>query len=198
VRKARIDFGAEVYFLTEDELDEKVDARVRPYIGTLEQLRRGTWEGTESSPKEPRPDKKSTDQPSRKPHGRLKEANQTGRSLAHAALAQVFYRSGEPSESWLLYIKPTLTGSEPVDLLEYHRNHPAFPHEPTIDQYFDEAQWESYRRLGEYIGEVLFDGIDQLLPDAAPDSKPNLLKRSKEIRTKAFAAKDREHPRSYS
>ena len=33
---------------------------------------------------------------------------------------------------------------------------PAFPQEPTSDQFFDEAQWESYRSLGEYIaGRVL-------------------------------------------
>ena len=25
-----------------------------------------------------------------------------------------------------------------------------------LDQYFDEAQWESYRKLGEHIGEKLF------------------------------------------
>jgi len=168
VRKARIDFGAEVHFLIEEELDNKLDKSVRPYIGTLEQLRRGTWENTESEEK--------------KPHGTLKEPNQIGHSLAHAALARVKYTSpqpGEPAESWLLYVKPTLTGREPVDLLEYHRAHPAFPHEPTIDQFFDEAQWESYRRLGEYIGEVLFGQLDQLVPDDDPKSKPNLLKEPK-------------------
>ena len=53
---------------------------------------------------------------------------------------------------YLLYIKATLTGDEPADLLQYHKSHPRFPQEPTMNQFFDEAQWESYRRLGEHIG----------------------------------------------
>jgi hypothetical protein len=40
--------------------------------------------------------------------------------------------------------------------VQYQRTHPFFPHEPTSDQYFDEAQWESYRKLGEHIGTELF------------------------------------------
>jgi hypothetical protein len=104
-----------------------------------------------------------------RPHGRLVKADRTGLSLAHAALAQVTYVD-TGATSWLLYVKPTLTGREPVDLLEYHSSHPDFPHETTIDQYFDEAQWESYRRLGQYISDVLFDKVDRLLPE--DDRKP--------------------------
>ena len=77
-------------------------------------------------------------------------------SLAHASLAKITYR-GSDQESWLLYIKPTLTGDEPTDILQYHGQHNNFPHEPTIDQFFDEAQWESYRRLGQHIGDELFE-----------------------------------------
>jgi hypothetical protein len=173
VRKARIDFGAEVRFLTEEQLDEAVAQDVRPYIGTLAQLRRGEW--------------KDTLEDESKPHGRLEKPGRDGFSLAHAALARVTYAS-EPDPkaySWLLYVKPTLTGREPVDILEYHAAHPIFPHEPTIDQFFDEAQWESYRRLGEYIADVLFGKLDRLVPDGAgktvtllrnwdwqPESKP--------------------------
>lgn len=51
----------------------------------------------------------------------------------------------------LIYIKPSLTGDEPSDVQDYLAHHPTFPHEPTSDQFFDEAQFESYRRLGEHI-----------------------------------------------
>jgi GNAT superfamily N-acetyltransferase len=51
----------------------------------------------------------------------------------------------------LLYLKPSLTGNEPSDVQDYAARHPAFPHEPTSDQFFDEAQFESYRRLGEHV-----------------------------------------------
>lgn len=57
---------------------------------------------------------------------------------------------------WLVYIKPTLDGDEPVDIRQYHAEHPTFPHEPTSDQFFDEAQWESYRKLGEHIAIGVF------------------------------------------
>lgn len=49
-------------------------------------------------------------------------------------------------------MKPTLTGDEPLDVLQYAASHPTFPQETTSDQFFDEAQWESYRKLGEHIG----------------------------------------------
>jgi hypothetical protein len=58
-----------------------------------------------------------------------------------------------PIQGKILYIKSTLTGSEPVDLRNYKREHPAFPSESTLDQWFTESQFESYRRLGQFIGE---------------------------------------------
>ena len=44
-----------------------------------------------------------------------------------------------------------MTGDEPEDVLSYHTQHPVFPHDSTADQFFDETQFESYRRLGEHI-----------------------------------------------
>ena len=48
----------------------------------------------------------------------------------------------------LLYIKATVCGDEPVDILNYRSEHPAFPHQSTANQWFDESQFECYRRLG--------------------------------------------------
>ena len=48
-------------------------------------------------------------------------------------------------------VKPTLTGTEPTDVAHYASAHPTFPHESTGDQFFDEAQFESYRRLGDFV-----------------------------------------------
>ena len=67
--------------------------------------------------------------------------------------ATVTYRDG--SEGLIVYVKASLTGHEPADVLQYHATHPDFPHETTADQFFDEAQWESYRRLGECVGEAV-------------------------------------------
>jgi hypothetical protein len=48
----------------------------------------------------------------------------------------------------LLYIKPGLHWTEPVDVLNFAAMHGDFPHEMTGNQWFTESQFESYRRLG--------------------------------------------------
>jgi hypothetical protein len=58
----------------------------------------------------------------------------------------------------LLYIKPAIVGRENADLLNYRKVHPAYPHESSVDQWFDETQFESYRALGQYIGECALGG----------------------------------------
>ena len=50
----------------------------------------------------------------------------------------------------LIYIKSGMTGEEPQDILAYKVAHPAFPHQSTADQWFDESQFESYRALGRF------------------------------------------------
>lgn len=49
----------------------------------------------------------------------------------------------------LLWIKPRLLPDLPTDVAGYAATMKAFPQQSTGDQFFDEAQWESYRRLGE-------------------------------------------------
>lgn len=53
----------------------------------------------------------------------------------------------------LLYLKPAIVGRENADLLNYRKVHPAYPHESSVDQWFDETQFESYRALGQYIAD---------------------------------------------
>ena len=80
----------------------------------------------------------------------------------HALLAGVFYEDSlreHPPGTVLVVLKPGLSGDEPIDVVQYQREHEAFPHEPTIDQFFDEAQWESYRRLGEHIASRIFEDV---------------------------------------
>ena len=57
-------------------------------------------------------------------------------------------QTADDVDGLLLYVKPALTGAEPKDVYNYARAHDAFPHESTSDQFFDEAQFESYRMLG--------------------------------------------------
>jgi hypothetical protein len=79
----------------------------------------------------------------------LKPAKDQLFSKVYAALAVIHYGGDPNPASVLLYIKLGMTGHEQPDVLTYRAMHPSFPHDSTGDQFFDEAQWESYRALGE-------------------------------------------------
>jgi hypothetical protein len=69
-----------------------------------------------------------------------------------AAVARIRYSAvhREAEDGWLLYLKPMILGDEPPDVLSYAAAFPAFPHQTTANQWFNEAQTESYRMLGEH------------------------------------------------
>jgi hypothetical protein len=137
VRKARLDFDAHVSFLIAP------DALV------------GKFQDLEREPPALASDKREANIDLRIPISRR-----------HLIVARVDYPDGDQIEprhaskdgkahSLIIVVKPSLTGDEPLDVLQYAASHPAFPQEPTADQFFAEAQWESYRRLGEHIGRSL-------------------------------------------
>ncbi|MDP1792064.1 MAG: hypothetical protein Q8L12_15965 [Methylibium sp.] len=135
VRKARIDLDAEIEFYTREEA-----ARLFTLAGT---------ELTVLSPED-------------------MDDNHSSRGVL---LARIRYRV-EPGtggaaarhEATLLVIKPNLHDALDVDLLAYAQRKVSFPHESTGDQDFDEAQWESYHRLGEDFGRQLHEPWMSQLP----------------------------------
>jgi hypothetical protein len=76
-------------------------------------------------------------------------------SQAHFAVGTIHYPENRANPGVLVYLKSSLTGDEPTDVLQYHSLDPLFPHQSTGDQWFDESQFESYRRLGLHIGSKL-------------------------------------------
>lgn len=146
VRKARIDFGAEVVFHDQDvcpKMLETVESCSCSCLGLLEDLRKSA----------------ATTKPD-------DDAESNGHPATHAAIGCIYYpkpgangrpRHPRPSEdevgSLLIVLKPSLTIDEPLDVQLYGRANEDFPQETTGDQFFDEAQWESYRRLGVHIAD---------------------------------------------
>ncbi len=55
----------------------------------------------------------------------------------------------------LVYVKSSLPAALPADIENYRRTNPGFPHQSTGDQWFDESQFEAYRRLGLEIGRTV-------------------------------------------
>jgi hypothetical protein len=80
------------------------------------------------------------------------------RTTWHCAVGLIHYEDIDAcaAAGILVYLYSSLTGDEPPDVLQYARANPAFPHETTLNQFFSEAQFESYRALGYHIAtEVL-------------------------------------------
>lgn len=141
IRKARIDFGAEIEFYTRQEA-----AALYPDA---------SCELTVLSP----------------------EDMGNAHSSRGVLLARIRYRArpgpalpdGSPGpmvrpEGTLLVVKPNMHEALDLDLLSYARKHTGFPHESTGDQSFDEAQWESYHRLGEDFGRAMRPSWLEMLP----------------------------------
>ncbi|HLZ67112.1 MAG TPA: patatin-like phospholipase family protein [Aliidongia sp.] len=67
-----------------------------------------------------------------------------------------------PALGYLLYVKPGFQNrSEPADVRAFAAANPAFPHDSTVNQFFGESQFESYRSLGRHIVRDLVVGPDQ-------------------------------------
>ncbi|HEY1130358.1 MAG TPA: hypothetical protein VGF12_13230 [Roseateles sp.] len=73
----------------------------------------------------------------------------------HHAMATIRYPDGPGGpalQGELFYIKPVLSGDEPLDVLAFARSHASpkspFPHQSTAEQFFDQSQFEAYRVLG--------------------------------------------------
>jgi hypothetical protein len=90
------------------------------------------------------------------------------------AIARIIYPEPGALAGRLLYIKPSYLGTEPPSVRSYAESNPAFPHEPTSDQFFGESQFEAYRALGEYIIQTIdgdetrdYAGLEQFMDAVA-------------------------------
>jgi hypothetical protein len=94
----------------------------------------------------------------------LRLRNESGHSQWHCAIGRIRYDlvSEGAAVGTLLYIKSSLTGDEPTDVLRYAAANPGFPHQSTGDQWFDESQFESYRMLGYHVANSTFRGAGEV------------------------------------
>jgi hypothetical protein len=67
----------------------------------------------------------------------------------------------EKRQGKIILVKPALTNDENVDLRQYARQHSEFPQQSTGDLWYDEAQFESYRKIGEHCAEDIADLIEK-------------------------------------
>jgi hypothetical protein len=90
------------------------------------------------------------------------------------AYAKIHYReSATPGE--LVYVKPADLPAMSMDVRAYRNLNVTFPHQSTLDQFFGESQFESYRQLGRSEAALLapsattltalFDGVRHQAPE---------------------------------
>jgi len=79
----------------------------------------------------------------------LRRADGSGWTAAHHAIGTIAYDNG--STGTLIVLKPTLNDRVPAEVLAYAAKNRSFPQQSTADQWFNEDQFESYRRLGEHV-----------------------------------------------
>jgi hypothetical protein len=90
-------------------------------------------------------------------------------SKTHYMFCRVYYPDG--SIGLLLYVKLSTTGNEAEMIKRYRLLHPDFPHQTTLDQFFDEEQFEVYRQLGVHVMSGLFSKalMDKTIPSTIPE-----------------------------
>lgn len=151
IRRARLDFQCDLTIASVNQISALLGTECCQMIGTLDDLK----------PAPPEPLWRNTAGTTKRAvllHGIL--------PAIHSPVAPVTDHDGSAapeSEIWILYIKPTLTRQESPDILRYQLDHPDFPHQSTADQFFDEAQWESYRKLGEITADELAAAVTKFL-----------------------------------
>jgi hypothetical protein len=139
VRQVRIDFGAEVEFVDPATAAGQPPAWILDWladpVGTLGKLQNIGDRDPDRTVESPREISRA--------------------ACKHAALARVTYPDEQEPGTWIVLLKASVTGDESLDIANYKKLNPAFPSEPTTEQFFNEAQWESYRALGEHIGDIV-------------------------------------------
>jgi len=81
------------------------------------------------------------------------------------AVGTVEYPDGKVGT--VVYIKSTLTRGLPADIYGYKARNPDFPHQTTMDQFFDEEQFDAYRELGYRLAAQFFRDIDKYREEKA-------------------------------
>ena len=86
-------------------------------------------------------------------------AGENGLSQSHFAFGTIHYDGADSTYEeigYILYLKLSMTGNERHYVQEYKTRYSDFPHQSTLDQFYDEDQFEAYRALGYHVGKDVF------------------------------------------
>lgn len=90
---------------------------------------------------------------------RVRKRSDIAKAGVYCAVGTIRYPEDDPTQppaGRLVYFKPGFYGvDEPADVRAYAAANAKFPHESTLNQWFGESQFESYRSLGAYVIETI-------------------------------------------
>jgi hypothetical protein len=93
------------------------------------------------------------------------------------------------SQGWLLYLKTTLTDALSFKVKGYAAQYREFPDQSTLDQFFDEVQFEAYRELGYRLASDMLaspfdlsDGCDTAPGQTEPRPIEEIIRFDREVR----------------
>jgi len=91
----------------------------------------------------------------------IKRQAESGCSRWHCGVGTIHYEKNRPRRQPRHHRlhQVLVTGNEPEDLLNYRSAHPEFRTSRTARQWFDESQFESYRKLGEHVGRTVLGAV---------------------------------------
>ena len=105
------------------------------------------------------------------------DGSDLGPDLNYHAIGKIDYQTAdnsiESNNGVVLYVKVGYHGTENADVRSYATANPDFPHQSTMNQWFSESQFESYRSLGFEIMDALLQQTlahEQFVPDATLDN----------------------------
>jgi hypothetical protein len=93
--------------------------------------------------------------------------DENGVSKQHAVVGAIRYQDRFPGkgQGTLVFVRSSMTGDEPADVLQYARTHEMFPHQGTMNQFFSADQFEAYRALGQHMAERVFGSAAATVSD---------------------------------
>jgi Patatin-like phospholipase len=97
----------------------------------------------------------------------LQFMDDTEYSKNHCVVGTITYPEAPQDQGIVVYLTSSLTGDEPADIVNYKKQNPAFPNDSTVNQWFTESQFESYRRLGHHVSWSVFEPGRPMAHDCA-------------------------------
>jgi hypothetical protein len=111
-------------------------------------------------------------------------------AAAPFALGKLTYNHPDEKDGLLIYVKSTVIEQMDFKTAGYLASNPEFPHQSTVDQFFDPAQFDAYRCLGyESIETALCALKDSKALDAYPTLKDVLMSPEAKIASRPVTLK---------